>query len=66
MIPINSISLAGLPGMPLQALFDVFLQVFLVNLRIGAFLISAPFFLARVWCLCKSELFSQLGLDCLS
>lgn len=44
MIPINAISLAGLPGLPMQALFDIFLQVFLVNLRIGAFLISAPFF----------------------
>jgi flagellar biosynthetic protein FliR len=48
MIPINSISLAGLPGMPLQGLFDIFLQVFLVNLRIGAFLISAPFFGSRM------------------
>lgn len=44
MIPLNGISLGGLIGVPLQSLFDVLLQVFFVNLRIGAFLLSAPFF----------------------
>ena len=44
----SSVSIAGLPGIPLQSLIDVFLQIFFVCLRIGSFLISSPFFGSRM------------------
>ena len=44
----SSVSIAGLPGIPLQSLIDVFLQIFFVTLRMGAFLISSPFFGSRM------------------
>ena len=48
MIPVNAISLGALPGMGLQGLLDSLLQIFVVNLRVGAFLLSAPFFGSRM------------------
>lgn len=44
---INSISVGGLPGMAFQDLMALFLQFMVVSLRLGAFLLSAPFFGAR-------------------
>lgn len=41
---LNAISLGGLPGVPLQGLLDLLLQLLVVTLRVGAFLISSPFF----------------------
>lgn len=41
---LNAISLGGLPGVPLQGLIDLLLQLLVVTLRVGAFLISSPFF----------------------
>lgn len=41
---LNAISLGGLPGVPLQGLLDLLLQLLVATLRVGAFLISSPFF----------------------
>ena len=48
MIPLNEISLGPLPGMQMQDLLDWLLQVLVMNLRAGAFLLSAPFFGSRM------------------
>lgn len=48
MIPLQDIALAALPGLALPQILDVFLQVFFVMLRIGAFALSAPFFGSRL------------------
>ena len=48
MLPLDTISLGAFPGTGLQGLIDGFLQILIINLRIGAFLLSAPFFGTRM------------------
>ena len=48
MIPLNDIAFGALPGAQMQDLLNWLLQVLVMNLRAGAFLISAPFFGSRM------------------
>lgn len=48
MIPLNDIALGTLPGAQMQSLLNWLLQVLVLNLRAGAFLLSAPFFGSRM------------------
>jgi len=47
-IPLNDIAFGALPGAQMQDLLNWLLQVLVMNLRAGAFLISAPFFGSRM------------------
>ena len=44
---LGAMSEGGLPGVNIQGLYDLALQFMILSLRIGAFLLSAPFFGAR-------------------
>lgn len=47
MIDLSAISSGALPGLEMQEFQDLFLQFLITSLRIGSFLISAPFFGSR-------------------
>lgn len=47
MTVISAISSGAFPGLAMQGLFDLILQFTIISLRIGSFLISAPFFGSR-------------------
>jgi flagellar biosynthesis protein FliR len=47
MTVLGEITSGALPGLPLQGLYDPVLQFMLLSLRIGSFLVSAPFFGSR-------------------
>jgi len=48
MLPVVPLDLGALPGTGLQGLLDILLQGFVLTLRIGAFLLAAPFFGSRM------------------
>ena len=48
MIQLNDIALGALPGVQMQSLLNWLLQVLVMNMRAGAFLLSAPFFGSRM------------------
>jgi flagellar biosynthetic protein FliR len=47
-IPLNDIAFGALPGAQMQDVLNWLLQVLVLNLRAGAFLLSAPFFGSRM------------------
>ena len=48
MLPLDPSSYGALPGIGMQGIMDLMLQFFTVSLRIGAFLLAAPFFGSRM------------------
>ena len=48
MLPLDPSTYGALPGLGMQGVMDLMLQFFTVSLRIGAFLLSAPFFGSRM------------------
>jgi len=47
-IPLNDIAFGALPGTQMQDVINWLLQVLVLDLRAGAFLLSAPFFGSRM------------------